>query len=70
MRLEHMKRKVKIAFLKWDNFVLQGQLKSLMYVDRLLHGDPMKDKLINALNFKYELHPRRKKTSKFFVGTR
>ena len=30
IRLEHMKRKVKIAALEWDDFVLQEQLKYLM----------------------------------------
>ena len=30
IHLEHMKRKVKIAALEWDYFVLQEQLKSLM----------------------------------------
>ena len=47
IRLELMKRKVKISALEWDGFVLQKQLKSLMYVDRSLHGDPKKDKLID-----------------------
>ena len=47
-----MKRKVKIAALEWDDFVLQEQLKYLMCVDRSLCGDPKKDKLIDELNFK------------------
>ena len=34
IHLEHMKRKVKRAALEWDDFVLQEQLKSLMYIDR------------------------------------
>ena len=50
--LEHMKRKVKIAALEWDYFVLQEQLKSLIYVDCLSHGYPKKEKLIHELNFK------------------
>ena len=45
-------KKVKRAAIEWDNFVLQEQLKSLICVDRSLHGDPMKDKLIYELNFK------------------
>ena len=68
IRLERMKRKVKIAALEWDDFVIQEQLKSLMYVDCSLRGDPMKEKLIDELNFKNCLHLRRKEASKFFVG--
>ena len=34
IRLEQMKKMVKIAALAWDDFVLQEQLKSLMYVGR------------------------------------
>ena len=34
IRLEHMKIKVKIAAIEWDDPVLQEQLKSLMYADR------------------------------------
>ena len=52
IRLEWMKRKVKIAALNWDYFVLQEQLKSLMYIDRSLRGDPKKDKLIDSCIFK------------------
>ena len=63
-----MKRKVKRYFLERDDFVFQEQLKSLMYVDRSLNGDPMKDKLTDELNFKICLCLSRKKTSKFFVG--
>ena len=44
-----MKRKVKIAALKWDGFVLQEQLKSLMYIERSLRGYPRKPKLIDQL---------------------
>ena len=50
--LEHMKRKVKRAALEWGDFVFQEQLKSLMYVDRSLCGDPIKDRLIDELNSK------------------
>ena len=63
-----MKRKVKRVALEWDDFVLQEQLKSLIYVDRSLSGDPMKDKFIDELNLKNCLRLRRNKTSKFFVG--
>ena len=68
IRLEQMKRKVKRAALEWDDFVLQEQLKSLMYVDRSLRGDPMKYRFIDELNFKNCLRLTRKNTSKFFVG--
>ena len=51
-RLERTKIKLKISALEWDDFMLQAQLKSFMYVDRLLRGDPRKDKLIDELNFK------------------
>ena len=47
-----MKRKVKRSDLEWDDFLLQGCLKSLMYVDRSLFGYPKKDKLIDGLKFK------------------
>ena len=52
MFLEQMKIKVKIPALEWDYFVLQEQLKYLIYIDRALRGDPKKDKLIDELNFK------------------
>ena len=45
IRLEQMKIKVKRADLQWDYFVLQEQLKSLMYVERSLRGDKMKGNL-------------------------
>ena len=51
-RLERTKRKFKQAALEWDDLDIQAQLKSFMYVDRLLRGDPRKDKLIDELNFK------------------
>ena len=63
-----MKIKVKIGALEWDDFMLQEKLKSLMYVDRSLRGDPMKDKLIDELNFKNCMRLKIKKTRKFFVG--
>ena len=61
-----MKIKVKIAALEWDNFMLQEKLKSLMYVERSLSGDPKKDKLIDELNFKNCVRLNRKTTSKLF----
>ena len=63
-----MKRKVKRLALEWDDFVLQKQLKSLMYVDHSLRGDLIKDKLIDELNFKNCVLLRRTKESKIFVG--
>ena len=45
------KNKVKISALEWDDFVLQAQLKSFMYVDHSLRGDTKKYKLIDELNF-------------------
>ena len=63
-----MKRKVQIAALEWDDFVLQEQLKSLMYVYCSLRGDPKKYKLIDELNFKNCVRLKRKTTSKLFVG--
>ena len=47
-----MKIKVKRAVLEWDDFVLQEQLRSLMYVDFSLPGDPKKQKLIGELKIK------------------
>ena len=63
-----MKRKVQIAALEWDDFVLQEQLKSLFFVYCSLCGDPKKYKLIGELNFKSSVRLRRKTTSKFFFG--
>ena len=42
IRLEQMKRKVKRASLEWYDFVLQEQLKSLIYVDPPLRGEEKK----------------------------
>ena len=67
--LEQIKRKVKRAALEWDDFVIQKQLKSFMYVDRSLRGDPNKEKLIDELNFKNCMRLNKKTTSKFFFGT-
>ena len=66
--VEQMKIKVKRVALEWGNFLLQEQLKSLVYIDRSLRGDTMKDKLIDEFNFKNLFCLSRKKTRKFFVG--
>ena len=63
-----MKRKVKIAVLEWDDFVLQKQSKSLMYVDRSLRGDPNMENSIDELSFKHCLCLKINTTSKLFVG--
>ena len=55
------KRKVKRAALEWDDFVIQKHLKSLLYVNRSLRGDPNKEKLIDELNFKNCMRLSRKK---------
>ena len=66
--LEQTKIKVTRSALEWDDFVLQEQLKYLIYVDHSLCGDPKKDKFIDELNFKNWLRLKRKKTRKLFVG--
>ena len=48
--------------------MLQEQLKSFMYVDCSLRGDPNKDKFIDELNFTNCMHIRIIQKSKFFVG--
>ena len=48
--------------------MLQAQLKSLIYVDRSLRGDPKKDKLIDDLNFTNCMHLKKIQKNKFFVG--
>ena len=63
-----MEIKVKRSALEWDDFVLQAQLKALMYVDRSFCGVPKKDKLIGELSFKSCMNLKRNTTSKFFVG--
>ena len=65
--LERTKRKLKISALEWDDFVLQDQLKSFMYVDSSLSGDPKKDKLIDELNFTKCMQLKRIQKSKYFV---
>ena len=62
------KNRGKKSDLEWDDFLLQEQLKSLMYVDRSLRGYPKNDKLIDELNFKNCMRLRIKTTSKYFVG--
>ena len=66
--LEQMKREVKRAALGLDDFMLQEHLKSLIYVDRSLRGEPKKDKLIDELNFNNYMRLKRNSTSKLFVG--
>ena len=67
-RLEQTKRKLKISALEWDDFMLQYQWKSFMYVDRSLRADPKKDKLIDKLNFTNCMHLKRmKKASSLLV---
>ena len=63
-----MKIKVKRSSLEWDDFVLQEQFKSLMYIDRSLRSDPKKDKFIDELNFKNCVRLKIKTKSKYFVG--
>ena len=66
--LEQTKRKLKRSALEWDDFMLQDQLKSFMCVDRSLHGDPKKDKLIDELNFTNCMNIKRiKKASSLLV---
>ena len=62
-----MKRKAKRASLEWDDFVLQEQLKSLMYVDRSLRRDPMKDKFIDEIKFKNYMRLSRKKKASYLL---
>ena len=66
--LEQVKRKLKTAALEWGDFVLQKQLKYLIYVDRSLRGDTKKYKLIDELNFKNFVRLKIETTSKFFIS--
>ena len=50
--LERTKIELRQAVLEWDGLDIQAQLKSYMYVDRSLRGDPKKEKFIDELNFK------------------
>ena len=47
--------------------MLQDQLKSFMYVDRSLRGDPKKGKLMDELNFTNCMHLKRIQKIVFFV---
>ena len=48
--LENSKRKLNRAALEWDDFYMQAELKSFMYLNRSLRAK--KEKLIHELNFK------------------
>ena len=61
-------KKEKKTSLEWDDFVIQEQLKSLMYVNCPLRGYPKKDNFIDKLNFKNCVRFNRNTKSKFFVG--
>ena len=67
-RLERTEINLKRLALEWDDLVIQAQLKSFMYVDRSLRGDPKKEKLIDELNFTKCMQLKRLQKSKFFVG--
>ena len=67
INLEQMKEKVKRSALEKYDFVLQEQLKSLMYVDHSLRGEPKKDKLIDELIFKNCMRLKRNTTINLFV---
>ena len=62
-----MKIKVKIEVIEWDDFVLQEQLKYLMYIDRSVRGDPKKNNLIDELKFKKCMCLKINTTCKLFV---
>ena len=49
--------------------MLQDQLKSFMYLDRSLRGDPNNYKLIDELNFTKCMQLKVIQKNKFFVGT-
>ena len=70
--LEQMKRGVKRSAQEWDDFVLQEQLKSLMYVDRSSGRYLKKDKLIAELNFKnfMRLKERQQASSSLLLHTK
>ena len=67
IRIEQMKINVEIAALKWEYFLLQEQLKSLMYVYCSLYGDPKRGKFIDELKFKNCMKFKINTTSKFFA---
>ena len=63
-----MKRNVKRAAQEWDDFVLQEESRSLMYIDRSPLGYTNKYKLVDELNFKNCMRLNINTTSKFFVA--
>ena len=63
-----MKRKSEKADIEWYDFVLQEQLKYLMYIDRSLRGDTKKDKFIDELKPKYCTRFKRKTKINYFIG--
>ena len=66
--LESTKRKLKQAVLEWDDLDIQAELKSFLYVDRSLRGDPRKYKFIDEINFKKCMQLKRIPKRKLFVG--
>ena len=64
--LEEMKQRVEKVALEWDDFVIQTQLKYVMYVYHSLCSDPRKDKLIYGLKFKNYMRFKINTTRKFF----
>eukprot|EP00978_Attheya_sp_CCMP212_P022812 scaffold68740_cov63-Attheya_sp.AAC.1 len=56
------------AAIEWDDFVLQEDWNSLMYVNCELRGDPKEDTLIKELSFTSCKRLQTNKKSKFFVG--
>ena len=67
-RLEKTKRKLKQAALEWYYLDIQAELKSFMYVDRSLSGNPRKYELVDELNFKKCMQSKIIRKSKLFVG--
>eukprot|EP00978_Attheya_sp_CCMP212_P020747 scaffold59802_cov56-Attheya_sp.AAC.1 len=63
-----IKRNMARAAIKWDDFVLQEDWNSLMYVNHELRGDPKDDTLIKELSFTSCKRLQSNKKSKFFVG--
>ena len=61
-------KKVKTSSPRMGFLDIQAQLKSFMYVERSLRGDPRKYKLIDEINFKKCIQLKRIQKSKFFVG--
>jgi hypothetical protein len=67
-RIQSIKRKMAMAAIEWDDFVLQEDWKSLIYVNRSLRGEPQDDKLIEELSFTRCKRLKTNVRSKFFVG--